>query len=47
MIVQQKLIIMNELKSKGDVEHIESRWLHKNGAQKLGEFLLDAVRKKQ
>ena len=44
---QQILIIMNELKSKGHVQDIDSRWLHKNGAQKLGEFLLDAVRKKQ
>ena len=43
---QQILIIMNELKSKGHVEDIDSRWLHKNGAQKLGEFLFDAVRKK-
>ena len=43
---QQILVILNELKSTGHVEDIASRWLKKNGAQKLGEFLLDIVRKK-
>ena len=39
-------MILNELKSAGHVEDIDSRWLKKNGAQKLGEFLLDIVRRK-
>ena len=43
---QQILVILNELKSTGHVEDIDSRWLKKNGAQKLGEFLLDIVRRK-
>ena len=43
---QQIFHIMQELQKKGHVENIDSRFLHKNGAQKLGGFFLDAARKK-
>ena len=43
---QQIFSIFTELKKKGHVEDIDSRWIEKNGFQKFGEFLLDIVSKK-
>ena len=43
---QQIFSIFTELKKKGHVEDIDSRWLKKNGFQKFGEFLLNIISKK-
>ena len=40
---QQVFHLMKEYQEKGHVEDIDSRWLHKHGAQKFGEFLLSIL----
>ena len=40
---QQMLVILNELKSTGNVERLDNRWVEKNGVTKLGELLIDLV----
>ncbi len=40
---QQMLVILNELKSTGNVEKLDNRWVEKNGVTKLGELILELV----
>ena len=43
---QEMLLILNELKSTGQVKHLDDRWVQKNGVTKLGELILELVWKR-